>query len=186
VKFVTSNLGKVREAIHYLRPLGITVMGENIPYVEVQADTLEEVVTKGIEYLSGRIEEEFIIEDSGLFIDALSGFPGVYSAYVQKTIGNSGILRLMEGVADRRAEFRSCIGYWDGEEAHLFTGRCQGTISPHAAGEGGFGYDPIFIPDGDERTFAEMSTEEKNRYSHRGRAFELFVEHIGRYKHGGV
>lgn len=173
VTFITSNPGKLREAMAYLSPLGIEVHGLKFSYPEIQADSLEEVAAYGVEWLSKRIDGPFFLDDSGLFIDALKGFPGVYSAYVYKTLGVDGILKIMEGVKDRRAHFKSVIAYWDGE-VHIFTGRIDGKIALEKRGSRGFGFDPIFIPEGYERTFAEMTTEEKNRISHRGRAFEAF------------
>ncbi|WP_048150157.1 XTP/dITP diphosphatase [Palaeococcus ferrophilus] len=173
ITFITSNPGKLREAMAYLTPLGVEVQGLKFPYPEIQADTLEEVAAYGVEWLSERIDGPFFLDDSGLFIEALQGFPGVYSAYVFKTLGIDGILKLMEGVEDRRAYFKSVVAYWDGE-VHIFTGTVHGRIGLERRGSGGFGFDPIFIPEGYGRTFAEMTTEEKNRISHRGRAFEAF------------
>jgi XTP/dITP diphosphohydrolase len=126
-----------------------------------------------------KIEEPFIKDDSGLFIDALKGFPGVYSSYVQKSIGNEGILRLMDGVENRAAYFRTVIGLFIPEKGiSLFSGECRGSISSEIRGKQGFGYDPIFIPDGEDRTFAEMSLEEKNNISHRIRAIKGLVNFL--------
>ncbi|MFA4640860.1 XTP/dITP diphosphatase [Pyrococcus kukulkanii] len=171
--FVTSNIGKVKEAKAFLEPLSIEIEPLKISYPEIQADSLEDVVKFGIEWLKDRIPGYFFIEDSGLFIEALNGFPGVYSAYVYKTIGLDGILKLMENVENRKAYFRSVIGYYNGN-VHIFTGTVQGKISYDKRGTHGFGYDPIFVPDGYEKTFAEMTTEEKNAISHRGKALKEF------------
>ncbi|NPA47034.1 MAG: XTP/dITP diphosphatase [Thermococci archaeon] len=173
ITFITSNAGKVREAANYLEPLGVRVVQRHVPYPEIQADTLEEVARYGVEWLSRRIDGNFFIEDSGLFINALSGFPGVYSAYVYRTVGLKGVLKLMEDSDDRRASFRSVIAYWDGEP-HVFKGEVRGEITRELRGSGGFGFDPIFKPEGFSKTFAEMSVEEKNRVSHRGAALRLF------------
>ncbi len=115
--------------------------------------------------------EGIFIEDSGLFVEALKGFPGVYSAYVFKTIGYSGILKLLAGVENRRAYFESVVGLKLKGEVRIFRGRVDGVIAEKARGKGGFGYDPIFIPEGSEKTFAE-APEIKNRVSHRKRALE--------------
>ena len=112
-----------------------------------------------------------------MFVDALKGFPGVYSAYGQKTIGNEGILKLMEGVDDRAAVFKCCIGCRIGDETVIVTGKCPGVILDSARGDGGFGYDPIFSPDG-EHSFAEIPVEEKNVISHRGVATRMLVEEL--------
>ncbi len=173
ITFVTSNEGKAKEVASHLRPLGVRVVQRQVPYPEIQADTLEEVAVYGLKWLKDRIDGPFFIDDSGLFIGALRGFPGVYSAYIYRTLGCEGILKLMSGVGDRRAKFKSVIAYWDGE-VHLFTGEVKGVITEEPAGSGGFGFDPIFMPQGHSRTFAEMTTNEKNRISHRGRAISSF------------
>ena len=175
ITFITSNSGKVREAVEYLRPLGVKVVQRNFPYPEIQADDLEEVARYGVEWLKERVEGQFFIEDSGLFVDALKGFPGVYSAYVYRTLGYLGILKLMRGIKERDAEFKSVIAYWDGE-LHIFKGEVRGQITEEPRGTGGFGFDPIFKPHGFSETFAEMSVEDKNRISHRGRALRRFHE----------
>ncbi len=175
VIFVTSNLGKVGEARRYLEPLGIRVIQRHILYPEIQADELEDVAEYGAKWLAERLNIPFFLDDSGLFIEALKGFPGVYSAYAYKTLGIQGILKLLEGETNRGAYFKSVIAYWDGE-LHIFRGVVNGVITKEPRGTGGFGFDPIFLPDGFSKTFAEMSVEEKNRISHRGRALASFYE----------
>ncbi len=94
--FITSNKGKVREATEKLRPLGYSVIQKDLGYPEVQADSLEEVALQGVAHIQAKYHQAFMLEDAGLFIDALQGFPGVYSKYVFFTIGLPGILRLLE------------------------------------------------------------------------------------------
>jgi XTP/dITP diphosphohydrolase len=162
IYFVTSNKGKFVEAQAIFGDL----VQKNIGYNELQVDTLEEVVDFGMKEVMTRLEGPVMIEDAGLFIDGLKGFPGVYSAYVQKTIGNAGILRLMGSTDDRRAAFKSVVGYAEPDmEPVVFKGELKGDIGFEPRGTGGFGYDPIFYVDG--RSLAEMSLEEKNRISHR-------------------
>jgi len=178
---LTGNLGKLKEIKRWLDPLGIEVKIMKKEFVEVQADTLEEVIHFGVGHLveSEGVDVPFIKDDSGLFIRALEEFPGVYSSYVQRTVGNQGILRLMEGIEDRRARFRTVIGlYLPSRGLSIFTGECHGTITKEIRGKQGFGYDPIFVPDGEERTFAEMSIEEKNSMSHRVLALTRFLDHF--------
>jgi XTP/dITP diphosphohydrolase len=143
-------------------------------YREVQAETLEEVVKEALTEIPG---DNFFIEDAGLFIPALNGFPGVYSAYVFKTIGNEGILRLLKGADNREASFRSVVGLKLRGEVKLFTGEVRGRIALEAKGSEGFGYDPIFIPEGYDRTFAE-DTRLKQRVSHRRRALEKLAAYL--------
>ena len=124
-----------------------------------------------------------MIDDSGLFVEALHGFPGVYSAHAFESLGCRGILRLMEEEVKRVAEFRCCAGYVDEESSKIVvTGKVRGTIIREERGTGGFGFDPIFVPDGHERTFAEMGLEEKNSVSHRGRAFTQLAEALKQLK----
>ena len=175
LKVITSNPGKVEEFRRAFADFGMEMEHAHIPYDEIQTSELEEVVRAGMKELRAQGLRDFIIDDSGMFVDALKGFPGVYSAYVQKTISNPGILTLMEGVEDRGAVFKCCIGCDIDGETFIVTGECRGTILEEARGDGGFGYDPIFSPDG-RRSFAEITTEEKNTMSHRGNAFRLLRE----------
>jgi XTP/dITP diphosphohydrolase len=162
IYFVTSNKGKFVEAQAIFGDL----VQKNIGYNELQVDTLEEVVDFGMEEVMARLKGSVMIEDAGMFIDCVKGFPGVYSAYVQKTIVNSGILRLMEGTDNRGAAFKSVVGYAEpGMEPVVFKGELKGDIGFEPRGTGGFGYDPIFYVNG--KSLAEMSLEEKNRISHR-------------------
>jgi XTP/dITP diphosphohydrolase len=167
---VTTNPGKVREFKAALRGLPIDLQRLKRTYHEIQADTLEEVASFGVQELAGEVEGDFFVEDSGLFVEALGGFPGVYSAYVMRTVGVEGVLKLMRGTDDRRARFASVIGISYAGETHLFRGECQGALSRTARGHGGFGFDPIFVAQGAKRTFGEMPVEQKLVYSHRGAA----------------
>jgi len=107
IYFVTSNKGKQAEA----RAIFGDLVQKDIGYTEIQADTLDEVAAYGIKEVAARLDSPVMIEDAGLFVEALGGFPGVYSAYVQRTIGNAGILRLMEGEENRNAHFKSVVAY---------------------------------------------------------------------------
>ena len=179
LKVITSNPGKVAEYQRSFDHLGIEMEHLRLPYDEVQTSDLAEVVYKGMDEVISKGVRNFIVDDSGLFVDALKGFPGVWSAYAQKTIGNKGILKLMEGVEDRGAEFRCCIGCDIEGQRIIVTGICRGTITESETGDGGFGFDPIFTHDG-ERTFAEIPVDEKNEVSHRGNAVKLLIEEMKR------
>jgi len=175
LSFVTTNEGKFREAQRIASEFGIELEQVPLPYLEIQSDKLEDIARVGAQQAYAMLKRPCFVEDSGLFIEALKGFPGTFSSYVFKTIGNHGILKLMENIENRSAEFRSTVGYCErGTEVFVFTGIVRGRISTEIRGTGGFGYDPIFIPDGEERTFAELSTEEKNTLSHRGKAIRNF------------
>ncbi len=175
---VTSNDGKFREFSDALFSSRTELVRSTLSYPELQSASLEEVVRFGLDWLSARVEGEFVIDDSGLFIDALGGFPGVYSAYVAKTIGLEGVLKLMEGREDRSAVFVTKLGLFFGGGTHIFSGECSGAITEAAKGKGGFGYDPIFRPEGSGTTFAQMTPEEKNTISHRGQALRMLNEFL--------
>ena len=176
-KIVTHNRHKYEEMKKIVPQLEMV----NMEYPEIQAGSLEEVVDFALNYLSDKIDGNFIIDDSGLFIRALNYFPGVYSAYVFDTLGNEGILKLMDGVKDRTAEFKTVIGIRLENQNFKFVGICHGEIAEEPRGTNGFGYDPIFIPEGYSRSFAEMSTEEKNRVSHRGKAIRKVSAFLQRF-----
>jgi XTP/dITP diphosphohydrolase len=174
---ITSNPGKVMEYQRYFEGLGIEAVHLEVPYDEIQSSDLEEVVRKGLDELRSKGLSDFIIDDSGLFIDLLGGFPGVWSAYVQKTIGNEGILKLMSGAEVRGAAFKCCIGCNIKGKDIIVTGICEGVILEEKRGTGGFGYDPIFSHDGN-RSFAEIPMDEKNSISHRGNAAKLLLSEM--------
>ncbi|MDO8727123.1 MAG: XTP/dITP diphosphatase [Candidatus Methanoperedens sp.] len=172
--FVTGNAHKVKEASNILLKLGITVEQNNCGYPELQEDELEKIAAYGAECAADHLGGEVMVDDSGLFIRALGGFPGPYSAYVFDTLGNERILKMMEGGTDRAAVFRCVIGYCrPGEKALLFSGEVEGEISLVGRGDAGFGYDPIFEVGG--RTFGDMGDYEKNLLSHRYRALLKFA-----------
>lgn len=174
ITFVTGNPGKLAEVSTML---SCRVVQHDVGYPEIQADTLEDVTRFGLNWLRPQIDGPIMIEDAGLFVEGLEGFPGVYSSYAYQTIGNQGILRLLEDAETRDAVFRSVIGLDDGKQ-HFFTGECHGSLAMTARGEHGFGYDPIFMPEGSGRTFAEMEPAEKNRHSHRGSAIRKLASYL--------
>ena len=171
--FATRNEGKFKEAKLVFESLDLELTMLNADKVEIQSDSLEDIASYAARELAERLGLEVIVEDAGLFIRSLNGFPGPYSAYTYKTIGLSGILKLMESLSDRYAYFLSVVAYAKpGKPVRVFHGRVEGLITYTPRGLGGFGFDPIFQPlEGDGRTFAEMTGEEKNVLSHRARAF---------------
>ena len=184
VLFVTGNVNKVTEGFGILSPLGFVVeqlmIGGRVPVlVEPQAEGIEEIAKSKLEQavsltMGTEFENEaLLVEDSGLFIDSLSGFPGPYSSYILDTIGLSGVLSLMSGMSDRGAEFRAVAALSFQGEILSSTGICRGVISDKASGDSGFGFDPIFIPEETKgRTCAQLSQSEKSSISHRGFALK--------------
>ena len=206
--FMTGNKGKVTEAAEHFSKYGIIVKQFDFEAIEPQAEDLESVALAKIEQAIPHLpdpEDMLLVEDAGLFIDALDGFPGVYSSYVLDTIGSHGILKLLEHLQSedpiqdgklRSANFQAVsVLYHDGQTI-VAEGLCPGRISHNESGEGGFGFDPIFVPadldvSGDAlevgeigststhgQTFASISLEEKQLYSHRSRALASLVTYL--------
>jgi XTP/dITP diphosphohydrolase len=184
--FATSNDHKVRE-IASLLPEGITIrslrdIGFTQELPETQ-DTIEGNSLQKAEYLASRINADCFAEDTGLEIAALSGRPGVYSARyagpgTTSADNISKVLAEMEGISDRSARFKTVITYYSGGQSVQFTGICEGTILTAPTGQDGFGYDPIFMPEGCNLSFAQMRLSEKNIFSHRRKALDLFLEYL--------
>lgn len=184
--FATNNAHKLAEVQAVLgddfrlltpRECGVT---EDIPETQ---PTLEGNASQKAHYLFDRTDKNCFADDTGLEVYALDGAPGVHSARYATDghdfgANNRLLLKNLEGVADRRARFRTVISLIMEGREHLFEGIVEGRIAEKASGEGGFGYDPLFIPDGFDRTFAEMTAEEKNDISHRGRAVRRLVEFL--------
>jgi len=178
IRFVTTNEGKFQEVFDKLLGHGIRIERVDRAYPEIQADSLEKIVRFGATELDDQVPGDYLIDDSGLFVDALGGFPGPYSSYAFKRLGCAGILKLLAGVPRRSASFLTVFLLRKGGEHHTFRGEVLGTIADGERGKGGFGFDPIFLPEGETRTFAEMSVTEKNRHSHRGRAADELLRFL--------
>jgi XTP/dITP diphosphohydrolase len=137
--FVTGNPHKVIEATGILAPLGIEIVQNNCGYPELQVDELSAIASFGAKWAANTLNCEVMVDDSGIFIEDLGGFPGPYSAYVAKTLGNERILKLMEGVSNRSATLKCVLGYCrPGEEAVVFSGEVKGIIAKSNRGNLGF------------------------------------------------
>ncbi len=178
IAFVTTNEGKFREVSARLVDAGIRVVHEDRSYPEIQTDRLEKVVRFAATVLDDQIKGDYLIDDSGLFVDRFGGFPGVYSSYVYKRLGCAGILKLLDGASERGASFSTVFLLRQGDDHEVFHGDRRGTIADRERGKGGFGFDPIFVPEGASKTFAEMTVTEKNGVSHRARAVEALLAHF--------
>jgi XTP/dITP diphosphohydrolase len=183
--FATGNRGKYTEAARIAEDFGIHLKQLDRPKMEIQSDDLREIATFAVNDACHTIKQVAVAEDSGFFVDALDGFPGPYSSYVFRTIGNRGVLKLLHSASNRRAHFQAVVAFCapDGNST-CFSASVSGTVTSQPRGSHGFGFDPIFAPsEGDGRTFAQMNTNEKNLLSHRGRAFvECFQWLVGRPK----
>lgn len=154
---------------------------EDIPET---ADTLEGNALIKARFVYNRYHLDCFADDTGLEVDALEGAPGVYSARYAGGAGHDSeanmkkLLHEMEGQTNRKARFRTVIAFIEGGQAKLFEGVVNGCITEKKCGESGFGYDPIFCPDGFEETFAEIGNEEKNKISHRANAVKKLCEYL--------
>ena len=172
--FGTSNSHKLAEAKGILEPYNFSIQHYPVDLIEPQASDLQYIARYSLEKLPNTSDSLFV-EDTGLFVESLKGFPGPYAAYIYKTIGYQGILTLLSNSTKRKAYFESVIAYRDTDGSiSIFSGRINGWISIQGAGNKGFGFDPIFIPESDvnpERlTFANLETDVKNQISHRSLA----------------
>lgn len=179
--FATNNVNKFNEARKILAEYNMAVGMLRIKTTEIQSDSLEEIAKKSVAEAFKKCDLPVVVEDAGLFIDALNGFPGPYAAYVYRTIDNKGLLQLMENVENRGAKFQSVVAYYSSETKSplCFRGEATGEITKEERRgdqKSGFGFDPIFKPANSNKTFAEMDTLQKNRYSHRAKALRTFAE----------
>lgn len=178
IYFASSNKNKLKEATKILAIYKIKVESILLECPEIQSNDLGEISKFSVKFAFKEIKKPVFVEDSGLFIEILGGFPGPYSSYVYKTIGNEGILKLMKDKTNKNAIFKSVIAYCESEDFIItFIGQTSGTISTKIlkGNNGGWGFDPIFLPkEGNNKTYAEMGLEEKNKISHRKKSLEKF------------
>ena len=182
----TANAGKLKEfrallssgpALLSLSDVGIM---DELPET---GGTLEENALQKAREARGRCGEACVADDTGLEVDALHGAPGVRSARYAGAERNDAanmrlLLQQLQGHGTRNARFRTVLALVDDQGEHLFEGAVEGRILEFPSGDGGFGYDPVFAPEGSDRSFAEMSSLEKNAISHRARAVGQFVDHL--------
>ena len=175
--FATHNQHKVHEVQTFFKPYPVLIQQQAWKTYEIQSDDLQEIARLSVLDAVNTSQSPTFVEDTGFYIDALNGFPGPYASYVQKTIGNPGILKLMQDHLNRKAHFKSIIAFCTPKTCPIcFEGTIQGTLALKEKGSKGFGFDPIFIPsNGESKTFGEMEISEKNPISHRGRALTHFV-----------
>ena len=185
VWFMTQNPDKFREARSILDGQGIQIRQLRQAKVEVQDSSLEKIARFAVKAASVNRTGLLVVEDSGLFIEALKGFPGPFSSYVYKTIGLNGILSLMHDQRKRNAYFQTSIAVASiNVSPRVFTGTVRGSVSRQIRGTAGFGYDPIFIPEGFRETFGQTRADFKNKTSHRARAFLKFANWYNRSRNG--
>ena len=160
--YVTGNKFKIFSAKQKLEPLGIAVNAKDINCPEIQADSIEEVAIYSSTYACEELKQAVLKMDSGLIIPALNNFPGPYTKYVEQTITEDGILKLMEGKTNRDAYFLEVLSFKEpGKEVKLFYTKTEGKIALEKEGEYGWGYDHIFIPNGKDKPLACFDDAER-------------------------
>ncbi|MDZ7720696.1 MAG: RdgB/HAM1 family non-canonical purine NTP pyrophosphatase [Balneolaceae bacterium] len=183
----SGNPHKIEELQQILKPLGIqlksTLDYPNAPEVEEDQPDLKGNALKKARFWYQKTGLPSIADDTGLEVEALDGAPGVYSArYAGEDVTYQDnvdkLLKEMDNEKNRAAQFRTVIAYITDEAEHFFEGVCKGNILAEEKGAKGFGYDPVFQPDGYRQTFAELDAKEKNKISHRGKALEKFLNFL--------
>lgn len=184
IYFVTGNKKKFAEVLRFFKDKHIDwiLKQMDIKTFEIQTDTIMEVAKYKLNSVKGKMNASFFVEDAGFFVDIpLNGFPGVYSSYVLRTIGNKGILKLINNFNQSKAHFSAVIALYfkPKDNTFYFEGNVKGRVSKIIRGRSGFGFDPIFIPENiPNKTFAELSIEEKNSISHRGIALKKLINFL--------
>jgi XTP/dITP diphosphohydrolase len=185
IVFATNNPHKLKEARNVLEKFGISVISLEDVGIETSIpedfDTLEENALQKARFIYEKTGKNAMSDDTGLEVNALNGAPGVYSAryageHCDASENIKKLLKEMKGISDRTARFRTIIALIWNEKEYLFEGVANGSITLEPTGEKGFGYDPVFIPEGYSKTFAEMTMEEKNTISHRGKALNQLIK----------
>ncbi len=172
--FVTGNLNKLKEAEH---ALGIKLNHQDIDLHEIQEVSVEHVVEHKAKKAYELLKTPVVVEDAGLCFEAFNEFPGALIKWMLKHVGRENICKLLKEF-DRSAKGVCAVGYYDGKDFRCFKGEVKGKIAEKPIGDNGFGWDPIFIPENHNKTFAEMSLEEKNKISHRSQAWKKFKEFL--------
>lgn len=188
IVFATNNTHKLEEVSAILgnayEVLSLREIGCDADIPET-ADTFAGNAIQKAKYVKEHFGYDCFADDSGLEVDALDGAPGVYSARYSGGGSEANIEKLLHnltGISERGAQFRTVIALLIGEELQLFEGVVRGSMTEERRGVGGFGYDPIFVPEGYELTFAELGSEVKNRISHRAKAVELLAQYLNEGK----
>lgn len=183
----SGNPHKIEELQQILEPLGIqlksTQVFKEVPEVVEDQSDLKGNALKKAQFWYQHTGMPSIADDTGLEVEALNGAPGVYSArYAGEDVtyqeNVQKLLHELDGKKNRKAQFRTVIAYIIDSKGYFFEGVCKGKILTDSKGTKGFGYDPVFQPDGYDQSFAELDSEEKNKISHRGKALEKFVEFL--------
>ncbi len=162
ITYVTGNWAKIESAKHALEPLGFEVDNVKMETPEIQADDVTEVSKYSAKWAAEELKRPVLKNDSGLFVIALKGFPGVYTHYAEDTIDVDGLLKLMKGVEDRSAYFKESIAYCEpGKDPIVFEGYTRGKIATRKSGKYGWSWDFVFVPEGENQTLGCFEDEKR-------------------------
>lgn len=160
--YVTGNKSKLISARNILEPLGFEIDNVKMDTTEIQADSVDEVAMHSAKEASDKLKCAVLKNDTGLFVNALGGFPGPYTHYVDERLGEDGLLKLLDGVSDRRASFIEAFAYCEyGKEPVVFKSITKGRIATKKSGSYGWSWDFIFIPDGYDKTMGNYPDDER-------------------------
>ncbi len=173
--FVTSSKNKFLETKAILKT-PIKQVALDLP--EIQAIEVKDILHFKAKLAYEKVKKPCLVEDTGLYIQALNGFPGALAKWVEKTMGWNKFMDLLKDLKDRYAYAKCIVCYYDGKRYYFFTGKVKGRISLYPRGKNNFGWDCIFIPQGSEKTWAEMMPAEKNQNSHRAKAFKKLAKFL--------
>jgi XTP/dITP diphosphohydrolase len=180
---VTGNANKAKEIAAIT---GFPTENIELDIKEIQSLSVAEVAREKARAAFAQLKRPVLVDDTGMSISALGGLPGALVSWFLDTIGPEGILRLLGESSDRSATVSTCVAYCDGDRVEVFEGAVKGTISNDLRGTNGFGYDPIFIPERSSKTYAEMSSDEKNAASMRSIALGKLKEFLQTEQHSGA
>jgi non-canonical purine NTP pyrophosphatase (RdgB/HAM1 family) len=172
---VSSNPNKGIEAE---RILGVPLLRVSLVLPEIQAATVEEITRYKLETARSKGYGRLIVEDVSLGFDELGNFPGPYVRWLLEAAGGKGLAAIAYALNNRSARAQCCVAYWTGSEGRLFVGETAGEILVQPRGPQRFGWDAWFQPEGSTKTFAEMTDDEKDAVSHRGKAYRKLAEHL--------
>ena len=167
-----------KKGIEAERILGVPLLRVSISLPEIQAADVVEVTRYKLETAKTKGYGRLIVEDVSLGFDELGNFPGPYVKWLLEAAGGKGLAAIAYALNNRAAKAQCCVGYWDGSEVHLFLGETAGDVLVQPRGEQQFGWDAWFVPRDSKKTFAELSAEEKDAISHRGKAYRQLAAHL--------
>lgn len=165
ITYVTGNWAKIDSACQVLEPLGFEIDNVKMETIEIQADDFEEVAKYSAKWASKKLKCDVLKNDTGLFVEALNGFPGPYTHYADDTIGENGLLKLLNGAENRNAYFKEVLAYCEyGRKPITFIEITKGKIAREKFGTYGWTWDFVFIPDGEDKTLACYPDEERWKF----------------------